>query len=160
MKGIFDFLFCDFFMMLVYILLFHVQDKRIYHIRKLKLSLYLIKDHAVKVDQNGGITPRVFSLDTRCRWMFSFGSLSLYLREVASLSVVLGGSHSRSEHYGEEKSPVGNRTMIPRQTSPYPVLYTDWAIPAEKYNNHITCKIWLDFLQLIFYFKNLSSPLA
>jgi hypothetical protein len=83
---------------------------------KLKLSVCLIKHHAIKTMRNWGITPRILNLRTRWKWVASFMPRPLYPRG-KNLWVPTDGCmdhKSGLDAVAKRKmsAPSGNRTPV------------------------------------------------
>jgi hypothetical protein len=90
---------------------------------KIKLSLCLIKHYAMKACGSGCVDPHFLDLGASWRWVINFTPRPLYPRGKSPrypLNRRLGGPHSRSGRFGEERilDPTGTRTPTPRSSSP------------------------------------------
>jgi hypothetical protein len=97
---------------------------------KVKLSLWLTKNHAMKMYwRSGGIAPHILDLGTRWGWVVSFKPQLLYPQGKSPwypLDRRLGGPQSHSGHDGEQKNSqplLGIGHQNPNYPAHSPVLY-------------------------------------
>jgi hypothetical protein len=107
-----------------------------YHKEKAK-SLSLIKHHATKTLENGGIASHILNLGTRQRWRVRFTLWPLYSPGKSSwfpLELRLGGPESQSGHCGDKKNLLPLPGIEPQFIGCPDVGHhcTNWAISATK----------------------------